>query len=455
MVGSDLPPQPPLGVNPHMKKSMKSLKPLKTTRTMNPEAKNTIRHEEMLGRSSDVLFKRDYDVNIGKEGLIDLEESSKLFGNQNEKVNNSMDVDVVVRKIVSLLRSSGIKSNGIKVMPEMPVPVAENHILNPDFGSNSKPMGPTRVSFGKVKMHGMFRVSRVDLFKGVEFVSNFNVGEESRINDMNVGDKVNDFGRKVAKMDQVIEDGSAKWNMTVIGHFVGYRMSYREIMGNLRRMWRPYQFYDIIVNNSGLYFCNEYVKIDKIEAKQTKPGKGIKRVQEIEAEGEFISNLIPLILYPKPKIIAPNPQLFDWRMGRVTLPTAKISCLKSNQGWRVKIRDGRSVKRLEGKPDLEGLPRHHRIILDKLKLCRSAFKSLIRLVWSKGCYPESLIRRRNLGEPSSLFDFEEVKNNNHNQEPSPQNNNGPPPMVRPNGQAPQTMEKLCQPSINGRVDQLP
>nr|GEZ94584.1 hypothetical protein [Tanacetum cinerariifolium] len=39
-------------------------------------------------------------------------------------------------------------------------------------------------------------------------------------------------------------------------------------------------------------------------------------------------------------------------------------------------------------------------------------------------------------------------NNNHNQEPPPQH--GPPPMVRPNGQAPRTMEELCQPSINGR-----
>nr|GEV66959.1 reverse transcriptase domain-containing protein [Tanacetum cinerariifolium] len=39
-------------------------------------------------------------------------------------------------------------------------------------------------------------------------------------------------------------------------------------------------------------------------------------------------------------------------------------------------------------------------------------------------------------------------NNNHNQEPPPQND--PPSMVRPNGQAPQMMEELCQPSINGR-----
>nr|GEV34328.1 hypothetical protein [Tanacetum cinerariifolium] len=40
-------------------------------------------------------------------------------------------------------------------------------------------------------------------------------------------------------------------------------------------------------------------KVDKIEAKQTKSGTGMKRVQEIEAEGKFILNLILLILYPK------------------------------------------------------------------------------------------------------------------------------------------------------------
>ncbi|GKA99859.1 reverse transcriptase domain-containing protein [Tanacetum coccineum] len=34
--------------------------------------------------------------------------------------------------------------------------------------------------------------------------------------------------------------------------------------------------------------------------------------------------------------------------------------------------------------------------------------------------------------------------------PLPLNNNGPPPVVRPNGQAPRSMEDLCQPSIDGR-----
>ncbi|GJR00823.1 reverse transcriptase domain-containing protein [Tanacetum coccineum] len=75
--------------------------------------------------------------------------------------------------------------------------------------------------------------------------------------------------------------------------------------------------------------------------------------------------------------------------------------------------------------------------------------------------PESLIRQRNLGEPSSLFDFEEVMSIPHNNMgpppagppscgPPPPNNNGPPPMVRPNGQAPRSMKELCQPSIDGR-----
>ncbi|GJW74743.1 reverse transcriptase domain-containing protein [Tanacetum coccineum] len=73
--------------------------------------------------------------------------------------------------------------------------------------------------------------------------------------------------------------------------------------------------------------------------------------------------------------------------------------------------------------------------------------------------PESLIRRRNFGEPSSLFDYEEVMSIPHNNmgpplvgPPPP--NNGPPPVVRPNGPAPRSMEELCQPSINGRGEPI-
>ncbi|GJR47436.1 hypothetical protein Tco_1315539 [Tanacetum coccineum] len=75
--------------------------------------------------------------------------------------------------------------------------------------------------------------------------------------------------------------------------------------------------------------------------------------------------------------------------------------------------------------------------------------------------PESVIRarRRNLGDPSRLLDFEEINmSNNLNINsgpppagPPPQNHNGPP---GPNLHMPapdlRTMEELCQPTMNGR-----
>ncbi|GJV51706.1 reverse transcriptase domain-containing protein [Tanacetum coccineum] len=73
-------------------------------------------------------------------------------------------------------------------------------------------------------------------------------------------------------------------------------------------------------------------------------------------------------------------------------------------------------------------------------------------------YPESLIRRRNLGEPSSLFDFEEVMSIPHNNigpppaGPSPPNNNGPPPVVRPNGHIDKFLEITQHMKQNGVSD---
>nr|GEU49158.1 reverse transcriptase domain-containing protein [Tanacetum cinerariifolium] len=59
---------------------------------------------------------------------------------------------------------------------------------------------------------------------------------------------------------------------------------------------------------SGEIKVMDMTKVDKFKANRTKPGTGMKRVQEIKVEGEFISNLILLILYPKlnPKVITPN-----------------------------------------------------------------------------------------------------------------------------------------------------
>ncbi|GKF91282.1 zinc knuckle CX2CX4HX4C containing protein, partial [Tanacetum coccineum] len=42
---------------------------------------------------------------------------------------------------------------------------------------------------------------------------------------------LNEEGREVAVMDPILEEGIQKWSMTVVGHFVGFQMGYREIIG--------------------------------------------------------------------------------------------------------------------------------------------------------------------------------------------------------------------------------
>ncbi|GKC79544.1 RNA-directed DNA polymerase, eukaryota, reverse transcriptase zinc-binding domain protein, partial [Tanacetum coccineum] len=67
---------------------------------------------------------------------------------------------------------------------------------------------------------------------------------------------VNEIGNKVVDMDPVVEEGSKKWGLTLVGYFVGYKMSHKEILGHLRRMWRPFQLESVIMNDGGLYFFN-------------------------------------------------------------------------------------------------------------------------------------------------------------------------------------------------------
>ncbi|GJT92142.1 RNA-directed DNA polymerase, eukaryota, reverse transcriptase zinc-binding domain protein, partial [Tanacetum coccineum] len=124
------------------------------------------------------------------------------------------------------------------------------------------------------------------LNKGVGYVSNFGVGQQSEAvgRDLSKNDglkqsmsfasavsksfggfgnnklkyvstALNDEGREVAVMDPVLEEGTNKWSMTVVGHFIGFQMGYREIVGHLKRMWRLYQLEEVIINQ-GMYYFN-------------------------------------------------------------------------------------------------------------------------------------------------------------------------------------------------------
>nr|GEZ34866.1 reverse transcriptase domain-containing protein [Tanacetum cinerariifolium] len=60
----------------------------------------------------------------------------------------------------------------------------------------------------------------------------------------------------------------------------------------------PYMTIELSQADGPNFKVTDMSKMNKIKAKRTKPGTGMKRVQEIKEEDEFISNLIPLILYP-------------------------------------------------------------------------------------------------------------------------------------------------------------
>ncbi|GJU19440.1 hypothetical protein Tco_1152782 [Tanacetum coccineum] len=64
--------------------------------------------------------------------------------------------------------------------------------------------------------------------------------------------RINENGKQVADMDPLLEEGSKAWGVTLMGYFMGMRMSHREIVGHLKRMWKAYHLGEVIMNECGL-----------------------------------------------------------------------------------------------------------------------------------------------------------------------------------------------------------
>ncbi|GKD48512.1 RNA-directed DNA polymerase, eukaryota, reverse transcriptase zinc-binding domain protein, partial [Tanacetum coccineum] len=63
-----------------------------------------------------------------------------------------------------------------------------------------------------------------------------------------------DDGSEVVVFDEeIMEEGSKKWSLTVCGYFVGYKMSYQELAYNLFRMWGKFGLKHIILNGNGVF----------------------------------------------------------------------------------------------------------------------------------------------------------------------------------------------------------
>ncbi|GJY66712.1 zinc knuckle CX2CX4HX4C containing protein [Tanacetum coccineum] len=54
--------------------------------------------------------------------------------------------------------------------------------------------------------------------------------------------------------DVMVAEGSKRWELSICGFFVGFKMSVNALRYNLRRMWGRYGFKDILDYNNGVYF---------------------------------------------------------------------------------------------------------------------------------------------------------------------------------------------------------
>nr|GEU80501.1 hypothetical protein [Tanacetum cinerariifolium] len=254
---------------PSLKKADSVLKPKKTTRMMNPESGDTMKHRTMLGRSSQVSFKERVTRSSSKKGdsVMDMDEdgcnkgilesggvkdgvsvgdeAELIFGSicKDPKVSTNANVSSEPGMSVNsdnvnanVSDKPGVNVNYASVMPEMPVPFDENPILNP----NAKGSQSTSGSVSNFEVGGQGNNVGSDFSKSgslkqsVSFASAVakSFGGFGNNNLKYVTMALNDKGREVAVMDPVLEVGIDKWSMTVVGHFVRFQMGYREIIEN-------------------------------------------------------------------------------------------------------------------------------------------------------------------------------------------------------------------------------
>ncbi|GKD43291.1 hypothetical protein Tco_1267936 [Tanacetum coccineum] len=207
--------------------------------------------------------------------------------NLGEDLNGGLDANIVKGNDPHGINANVFLNCSEDIGP-IPVPVSENPVLRPRV---SPVVSPKILKRGEVFVDGGGKVNATFSFNNVEKWPNLSPNKGCNIDGYNSGviDDVmedvparkkhvsfinavqglnksgsnklklipvcmNDQGKKVVDMDPLVEKGSRNWNMTLVGYFMGFKMSHREILGHLRRMWRAYHLDEIIMNDYGLYF---------------------------------------------------------------------------------------------------------------------------------------------------------------------------------------------------------
>ncbi|GJX79146.1 RNA-directed DNA polymerase, eukaryota, reverse transcriptase zinc-binding domain protein [Tanacetum coccineum] len=92
-------------------------------------------------------------------------------------------------------------------------------------------------------------------FSYAKIVNNSNLSNKLNL----IPTEINDDGIEVVIFDEdIVSEGSKKWELTVCGYFVGYKMSYQEMRYNIFRMWGKFGLKSVIPNDPS-------VSLDKAE----------------------------------------------------------------------------------------------------------------------------------------------------------------------------------------------
>ncbi|GJT89551.1 RNA-directed DNA polymerase, eukaryota, reverse transcriptase zinc-binding domain protein [Tanacetum coccineum] len=97
--------------------------------------------------------------------------------------------------------------------------------------------------------------SQKDNDEGKKFSYAKIVNNSSLDNKLNlIPTEVNDDGIEVVIFDEdIVNEGSKKWELIVCGYFVGYKMPYQEMRYNITRMWGKFRFKSVIPNGNGVF----------------------------------------------------------------------------------------------------------------------------------------------------------------------------------------------------------
>ncbi|GJY45806.1 hypothetical protein Tco_0434869 [Tanacetum coccineum] len=143
-----------------------------------------------------------------------------------------------------LIRDSEMDDNGMKVCPDHSVDAG---VVESDGKGKSN---------GKVQNKGVEIDKNDGKFDRKTFVEAIaqNLMEYDKTLEC-IPTEIDENGVEVVVFDDImVAEGSKRWDLTLCGFFVGYRMSVNELRYNLRRMWSRYGFKDIVDCHNGVFF---------------------------------------------------------------------------------------------------------------------------------------------------------------------------------------------------------